>query len=264
MSPITAIPFVKASACGNDFLIIEGMHLPADMAGFSRRICDRRQGVGADGVEWLFPAPDADIRARLFNADGSEAEISGNGTRCAAAFVCSEQAKQQVAIRTGAGVKLCTLTAHSGTRYEFEIAMGEPQVGDEFSIKLAFGEVRGIPISMGNPHYVIFVGEFGPGWQAEAAEIGRHHDFKHGINVELVQIKDTANIEARFFERGVGETQSSGTGSCAAAVASIAAGHAQSPVRVHTPGGIQSVRWENEVFLRGPAQLICKGEVFCE
>jgi diaminopimelate epimerase len=264
MSPITAMPFVKASACGNDFLIIDGMHLPADIAGFSRRICDRRQGVGADGVEWLFPAPDADIRARLFNADGSEAEISGNGTRCVAAFVCSEQAKQQVAIRTGAGVKTCTLTGHSGTRYEFEIAMGEAQVGDEFSIKLAFGQVQGIPISVGNPHYVIFVGEFGPGWQAEAAEIGRHHDFKHGINVELVQIKDKANIEARFFERGVGETQSSGTGSCAAAVASIAAGHAESPVRVQTPGGIQIVRWENQVFLRGPAQLICKGEFFGE
>jgi diaminopimelate epimerase len=264
MSPITAMPFVKASACGNDFLIIDGMHLPADIAGFSRRICDRRQGVGADGVEWLFPAQDADIRARLFNADGSEAEISGNGTRCVAAFVCSEQAKQQVAIRTGAGVKTCTLTAHRGTRYEFEVAMGEPQLGDEFSVKLAFGEVRGIPISVGNPHYVIFVGEFGPGWQAEAAEIGRHHDFKYGINVELVQIKDKANIGARFFERGVGETPSSGTGSCAAAVASIAAGHAESPVRVHTPGGIQMVRWENEVFLRGPAQLICKGEVFCE
>jgi diaminopimelate epimerase len=264
MSPITAMPFVKASACGNDFLIIDGMHLPADIAGFSRRICDRRQGVGADGVEWLFPAQDADIRARLFNADGSEAEISGNGTRCVAAFVCSEQAKQQVAIRTGAGVKTCTLTARRGTRYEFEVAMGEPQLGDEFSVKLAFGEVRGIPISVGNPHYVIFVGEFGPGWQAEAAEIGRHHDFKYGINVELVQIKDKANIGARFFERGVGETPSSGTGSCAAAVASIAAGHAESPVRVHTPGGIQMVRWENEVFLRGPAQLICKGEVFCE
>jgi len=74
------IPFVKASACGNDFLIIDGMHAPADLAGFSRRICDRHRGVGADGVEWLFPAPDADLRARLFNADGSEAEISCNGT----------------------------------------------------------------------------------------------------------------------------------------------------------------------------------------
>jgi len=258
----TVIPFVKASACGNDFLIIDGMYAPADLAGFSRRICDRHQGVGADGVEWLFPAQDADVRARLFNADGSEAEISGNGTRCVAGYICSEQAKEKVVIRTGAGLKTCTLTSRSDNQYEFEIAMGEPQIGDEFPIRLAFREVRGIPVSMGNPHYVVFVSEFAPGWPAEAAEIGRHHDFKYGINVELVDIKDKQNIEVRFFERGVGETQSSGTGSCAAAVASIAAKRAESPLRVHTPGGVQTVRWEEQVFLRGPAQLVCRGEFF--
>src|SRR5258707_5098991 len=101
------VPFVKANACGNDFLIIDGMYAPADLAGFSRKICDRHQGVGADGVEWLFPAQDADIRARLFNADGSEAEISGNGTPCVAAQLCSEQAREKVVIRTAAGVKRC-------------------------------------------------------------------------------------------------------------------------------------------------------------
>jgi diaminopimelate epimerase len=260
--PALLIPFAKASACGNDFLIIEGMHAPADLAAFTRRICDRHSGVGADGVEWLFPAPDADIRARLFNADGSEAEISGNGTRCVAAYVCAEQKKERVVVRTGAGLKTCTLTGVSDSTFEFETAMGEPQVGDEFFIKLAFGEVRGIPVSMGNPHFVVFVEQFGPGWQAEAAEMGRHHDFKYGINVEMVRVKDKQNLEARFFERGVGETQSSGTGSCAAAVAAIAAKRAESPLRVHTPGGQQIVRWEEQVFLRGPAQLICRGEFF--
>src|SRR5947199_4599963 len=138
--------------------------------------------------------------------------------------------------------------------------MGEPQVGDEFPIKVAFGEVRGIPVSMGNPHFVVFVDEFGPAWQGDAAEIGKHHDFKYGINVELVRVRDKENLEVRFYERGVGETQSSGTGSCAAAVASIFAKKAQSPVRVHAPGGAQTVRWEEQVFLRGPAQLICRGE----
>ena len=261
MTP-TVVPFVKASACGNDFLIIDGMHAPADLEAFSRRICDRHDGVGADGVEWLFPAPDADVRARLFNADGTEAEISGNGTRCVAAHLCAEQAKEKITVRTGAGIKTCTLTSRSEMQFEFETAMGEPQVGDEFSVKLAFREVRGVPVSMGNPHYVVYVNEFAPGWQAEAAEIGRHHDFKYGINVELVVIKDRKNIEVRFFERGVGETRSSGTGSGASAVASIATKQAESPVRVHTPGGIQTVRWENEVFLRGPARLICRGEFF--
>lgn len=261
-SPALAVPFVKASACGNDFLIIDGIHAPADLAAFSQRICERHQGVGADGVEWLFPAPDADVQARLFNADGSEAEISGNGTRCVAAYICSEQSKEKVVIRTGAGLKICTFISRNDTRYEFEIAMGEPQVGDELPIKLASREVRGIPVSMGNPHYVIFVNEFVAGWQAEAAEIGRHHHFKQGINIELVNIEDRRNIAARFFERGVGETQSSGTGSCAAAVAAIVAKRAESPLRVHTPGGAQTVRWEHQVFLRGTAQIVCRGEFF--
>ena len=262
-----AIPFVKANACGNDFLIIDGLNVPADIADFSRRICDRHCGVGADGVEWLFPASDADIQARLINADGSEAEISGNGTRCVAAWLCSEQAgseqaKETFAIRTGAGVKTCVLTGRGENRYEFETAMGRPEVGDELPILLAAGEVRGVPVSMGNPHYVVFVREFRSDWQTQAAGIGQHKHFKYGVNVELVAIQDKSNVEVRFFERGVGETQSSGTGSCASAVAAIAQKRVQSPVRVHAPGGVQTVRWEGEVFLRGPAQLVCRGEFF--
>ena len=93
--PRTAIPFVKASACGNDFLIIDGAHAPADLSAFSKRVCERHEGVGADGVEWLFPAPDADVQARLLNADWSEAEISGNGTRCVAAYLHAEKAKEK-------------------------------------------------------------------------------------------------------------------------------------------------------------------------
>lgn len=255
------IPFVKASACGNDFILIDGMHAPADLAAFTRRVCDRHQGIGADGVEWLFPAADADVRARLFNADGTEAEISGNGTRCVAAYWLAEHGGEAVTVRTGAGIKNCLLTHREGSRFEFDMNMGEPQVGDEFSIKLAFGEVRGIPVSMGNPQFVVFVDDFAPGWQAEAAEIGKHHDFKYGINVDLVRVTDTREVEARFFERGVGETRSSGTGSCAAAVAAIARGRAESPVAVHAPGGTQVVRWEGEVLLRGPAQLVFRGEL---
>ena len=257
-----SIRFVKASACGNDFLIIDGINAPAELAAFSKRICDRHEGVGADGVEWLFPAPDADVHARLFNADGSEAEISGNGTRCVAAFLCSERVREKVTIQTGAGVKHCTLTSRGEAEFEFEIAMGRPEVGDEFAIELASGEVRGTPVSMGNPHYVVFVDEFPPGWQAKGAEIQRHPHFKQGINVEFVRSTNKGSIEVLFFERGVGETQSSGTGSCASAVAAIASGRAASPVRVHASGGVQTVRWEDQVYLRGSAQLICRGEFF--
>jgi diaminopimelate epimerase len=257
------VPFTKASACGNDFLIIDGVHAPAGLHDFSRRICDRHNGVGADGVEWLFAAPDADMRARLINADGSEAEISGNGTRSVAAYMVSNGHAGKLAIRTGAGVKHCELVAREDNCFEFEMEMGEPQVGDAFSIKAAFGQAHGTPVSIGNPHYVVFVKEFSPAWQAEGAEIGRHHDFKHGVNVEFVRVKGQNDIEVRFYERGVGETQSSGTGSCASAVAAIAAGHVSSPVEVHAPGGTQVVRWTGgNVFLRGPAQLICQGEFF--
>jgi diaminopimelate epimerase len=257
------VPFTKASACGNDFLIIDGLEAPADLHQFSKQICDRHNAVGADGVEWLFLAEDADMHARLINADGSEAEISGNGTRCVAAYLVSQGHAGKVAIRTGAGVKHCELISRDEHRFEFEMEMGEPRVGDEFSMTVGFAPVHGTPVSMGNPHYVLFVKDFSPVWQAEGAEIGRHHDFKDGVNVEFVRLKGPNEIEVRFYERGVGETQSSGTGSCAAAVAAISSGHMTSPVKVHAPGGTQVVRWtEGKVFLRGPALLICEGEFF--
>jgi diaminopimelate epimerase len=256
------IPFTKASACGNDFLIVDGTLVPDQLKEITLRICDRHNGVGADGVEWLFPAKDADVEARLLNADGSGAEISGNGTRCVAAYLCAESKKESVTIRTGAGMKKCTLVACSENTFEFETVMGVPSVENEIAIPTSFGEVKGISVSMGNPHFVVFVSEFCSDWQARADEMQGNAIFKQGVNIELVVIQDKSNIEVLFFERGVGETQSSGTGSCAAAVAAIASGQAQSPVTVHAPGGRQTVRFEQEVFLRGPAQLICEGRFF--
>ncbi len=262
-SEVRTIPFVKASACGNDFLLIEGVLAPPDLAAFTRRICDRHNGVGADGVEWMYPHLTADVEIRLINADGSSAEISGNGTRCAAAYLWAQQEKERICILTGAGMKVCRLTARSDSEYEFEIEMGEATVENEFSLKLESGEQSGIPVSMGNPHFVAFVREFSADWQAHAAEIQRNPHFQQGVNVELVAIDSKHDVRARFFERGVGETQSSGTGSCASAVAALATGRAVSPVRVHAPGGSQTVRTSgNKVFLRGPAQLLCRGEFF--
>ena len=259
---MATVPFVKATACGNDFLIIDLTHAPGDISAFSQRICDRHNGVGADGVEWVLPAKDADLAVRLLNADGSEAEISGNGTRCVAAWYCSENDCDSVAVRTGAGLKTCELTGRDGNTFEFRSSMGIPEVGDEFPIQLTCAEMRGVPVSIGNPHYVVFVPEFELGWQAVAEQISKHHDFKHGTNVEFVKLINESEIEVRFCERGVGETMSSGTGSCAAAVASIHIGKARSPVRVHAPGGTQAVEWSSEVFLHGPAALLCRGEFF--
>jgi diaminopimelate epimerase len=116
---------------------------------------------------------------------------------------------------------------------------------------------------MGNPHYVVFVPEFSEKWRDEAADIQRSPQFRHGVNIELVAIDGRHDVRARFFERGVGETQSSGTGSCASAAAAMATGRAESPVRVHAPGGTQTVRQDgNVVFLRGTARLVCRGEFF--
>jgi len=270
----TRIPFTKASACGNDFLMVEGAHASGDLGALSRRLCDRHRGVGADGVEWLFPDAQADVKARLINADGSEAEISGNGTRCVAAEICSREGKTEVVVRTGAGLKTCRLIRQEagrqdgreggqpGSTFEFETDMGRPEVGGELSIETMWVRALGMRVSMGNPHFVIFVENFQEGWQRQAALIGTQPQFPRGTNVEYVVVRGANEIEIRLFERGVGETQSSGTGSCAAAVAAIASGRVASPLTVIAPGGAQTVRWENQVYLQGPATLICRGEFF--
>jgi diaminopimelate epimerase len=262
-SSVRSIPFVKASACGNDFLLIDGALAPQDAASFTRRICDRHEGVGADGVEWMLPHFSADVEIRLINADGSSAEISGNGTRCVAAHVCAQKGKERISILTGAGMKICALTARNNSEYEFEIEMGEAVVEKELGLSTSGGEVRGIPVSMGNPHFVVFVREFPADWQAGAAEIQGNSHFKQGVNVELAVADGRHDVRVRFLERGVGETQSSGTGSCAAAVAAMSTGRGDSPLRVHASGGTQTVRQTgNNIFLRGPARLVCRGEFF--
>src|SRR6202022_4535810 len=151
----TRIPFTKASACGNDFLMVEGERASGDLGALSRRLCDRHRGVGADGVEWLFPDAEADVKARLINADGSEAEISGNGTRCVAAEICSRENKTEVVVRTGAGLKTCGRIGREfgneggredgreASTFEFETDMGVPEVGGQLSIETMWVRAMG-------------------------------------------------------------------------------------------------------------------------
>jgi diaminopimelate epimerase len=264
--PGKSIPFVKASALGNDFLLIDAKFAPADMATFTRAICDRNNGVGADGVEWLYESGDrmkADLKIRLINADGSPAEISGNGTRCVASWVVAERGISSPRIATDAGVKLCEMTRREGNYFEFKTNMGRPEIKKEIVLDIDGESVKGLELSMGNPQFVTFVNRFETGWQVMAHDVSHHRHFPQGTNVELARVKDEHEIEIRIFERGAGETLSSGTGSSAAAVAAIAAGKAQSPVQVVAPGGTQTVRWENdEVVLYGSARLLCRGEFF--
>ncbi|MGE5109805.1 MAG: diaminopimelate epimerase [Acidobacteriaceae bacterium] len=266
MKKPASIPFVKATACGNDFLLIDGNLAPEDPATLTRSICDRHNGVGADGVEWLYESEQpmtSDLRIRLINADGSPAEISGNGTRCVAAWLASERGLNAPRIATDAGIKTATLIRRDGHYFEFRTAMGKPVFAGEISLDLGEATVRGLELSMGNPQFVIFVDDFEHDWRTTASAASHHWHFSQGTNVELVKISGRNEIEIRIWERGAGETMSSGTGSCASAVAAIGAGKAQSPVRVVAPGGAQTVMWENdEATLTGPAQILCRGEFY--
>jgi diaminopimelate epimerase len=261
MSP-KKIPFVKAEACGNDFVIVSSEYLGSNPADLSRRLCNRNLGVGADGVEWVSIDAQSRVVARLFNADGSEAEISGNGTRCVAAWAVDARGGSEVQVLTGAGEKECMLLRRSEHEFEFMVEMGRAKIMGEKTIQISDGSAKGLVVSTGNPHFVEFVDEFPANWQKRAAEIGESSEFPQGVNVEFVRILGRNKIEFRIFERGAGETLSSGTGSCASAVAAIHAGKAVSPIEAHAPGGKQVVHWDGDdaLLLEGPARLVCRGE----
>src|SRR5437764_3086464 len=167
------ILFCKAEACGNDFLIVESAGMGNDPAELSRCLCDRHRGVGADGVEWVSIDEKGQVVARLFNADGSEAEISGNGTRCVAAWVVETRGGSEVRILTGAGEKECMLLRRSENEFEFMVEMGHAEVIGEKKVATPLGGATGLVISTGNPHFVEFVQEFPRDWQNRAAAIGQ-------------------------------------------------------------------------------------------
>ena len=272
------IPFAKAHACGNDFLIVtEDAAAKRDWTVLTRQLCARNTGVGADGVEFFAWTGSKSGRIRLHNADGSVAEISGNGTRCVAAWMSSmigAKAGDELRIETDAGIRVCRINSvHVDRGYSVDVTtgMGIPSAARK-TVTLDGGSiVEGVAVSTGNPHFVILVddGEFtvgGKTWQAIGAQICTHSDFPHQTNVEFVRIINSSEIEIRIFERGVGPTTSSGTGTSAAATAAIAFHACTSPLRVLAPGGPQVVSWRgqgNELELTGPASLIARGEAWC-
>ncbi len=262
------IPFVKAHGAGNDFLLTDDAEAPqSDLAAAAVAICDRHHGVGADG--WLLVAapPEgatADAAIRLFNSDGSEAEISGNGTRCAAAWLVERgDARDDLRILTGAGEKHFRLLSRDSHRYQFESNMGRPAWKAEelhFPLYLFGGMREGAILDVGNPQCAVAVDEFPENWQSVGAEIERHPRFPRRTNVSFFRKLDERSIEARFWERGAGETLSSGTGSTGAALAAMLLGMVSGPVRVVAAAGEQVVRWEGDAFLTGPAEIVAVGE----
>jgi diaminopimelate epimerase len=276
------IPFTKAHACGNDFLIVtEEAARGLDWAELARRLCARNTGIGADGIEFfawtLRELPGSKSgRIRLHNADGSIAEISGNGTRCVAAWMASERGLapgDALEITTDAGLRICRVNAVKADgefTVEVTTGMGVPAFAPR-TVTLADGaQVAGVEVCTGNPHFVIAVdnAEFsvsGKTWTAIGAEICVHPDFPHRTNVEFVRIVNRHEIEIRIFERGVGPTASSGTGSSASATAALALHGCLSPLAVVAPGGPQTVAWSGagtELHLTGPASLIARGEAW--
>lgn len=262
------IRFVKAHACGNDFLIVDEPVEEFRLGEVARTLCARNMGVGADGVEYLALGDNGGYSIRLFNADGSEGEISGNGTRCVAAYLAQDDDASEFSIRTHAGLRRCRILERNSPRYLITTEMGVPTL-KAHTVTLQDGtSVPGVNVSTGNPHFVTFVEtpDFscaGRPWQQVGAEICVHPDFPKGTNVEFVRVTDTNRIEFRIFERGVGPTLSSGTGSSASAAASVEFRGTARKLTVVAEGGAQTVEWlqkDCSLMLTGPAEIIAQGE----
>ena len=262
------IPFVKAHACGNDFLIVEETVAEGRHAELARLLCSRNFSVGADGVEFLDRPADGSLVLRLFNADGSEAELSGNGTRCVAAWLAYSEGLTDSALRTLGGLKRCHVMKCTGEHFLIQTSMGVPQVYEQVVVVDGVGEVVGAVVDVGNPHFVIFTDDeefraFGLAWQDLGARICTHPEFPRGTNVEFVRVIGPGEIAFRIFERGVGPTTSSGTGTCASSAASIVLRGCERTLTATSLGGAQRVVWphDEEMLLTGPAEIICRGEV---
>ncbi len=277
--------FAKLHALGNDFLVIEPEQSGevADIPGFTSRVCDRHTGVGADGVLLISVTDRAKglVNFRIFNADGSEPEISGNGMRCAAAYLFYKKKIEppRVIFLTGTGERECRLIEQKGNLFQIRTEMGIPKLTSKdipFDDGAFHQKIIDYPlsiqgktypitvVSMGNPHCAVFVSSFPARieWQQVGREIESHPFFPNRINVEFIRVLNRSQIEVLFWERGVGETLSSGSGSSAAAVASILKGLTDKRVEVKTSMGNVNVEWEGEtVYSSAPVEAVFEGSL---
>ncbi|WP_263383780.1 diaminopimelate epimerase [Granulicella arctica] len=264
------ISFVKAHACGNDFLVMDEAVAGRNHAALARKLCSRNTSVGADGIEFLERRGNGEFFLRLFNADGSEAELSGNGTRCVAAWLAKSEGLMEVALGTHGGVRTCRVIEASDPTYLIESGMGVPRVMPRTIVVEGVGEVAGAMVNVGNPHFVIFTeaedfSAHGLSWQELGGRISTSPLFKFGTNVEFVRVVSEAKIAFRIFERGCGPTTSSGTGTCASSAAAMSLRGVNRDLTAVAEGGKQETVWTSTdavMMLTGPAEIICTGEVF--
>jgi diaminopimelate epimerase len=276
--------FTKMHGAGNDYVYVDCFRnpIPHDPPGLSRAMSDRHTGVGADGLILICPSDKADARMRMFNADGSEAEMCGNGVRCVAKFLYEHGLvrKNTLAIETGRGVLALDLEIQSGSVRQVRVDMGEPILdaaripttlpGDPpVNVPLQIGDRRFqvTCVSMGNPHCIIFVDALtdelvcGVGPKVET-----HAEFPRRTNTEFVQVNGPDAVVMRVWERGSGETLACGTGACAVAVAGVLTGKTQRRVVVHLRGGDLRLYWsetDNHVYMTGPAVEVFSGDWPC-
>jgi diaminopimelate epimerase len=264
---MSAVRVVKAHAYGNDFLLVPQAEAFPDGPALARALCARHEGIGADGLI-LYTLRDRGATMRLFNADGSPSELSGNGLRCLASVVARAQravAGTTITVDTGAGVKRLDLLARDGERYTFRAAMGPAEDVRQAAIPVGAETVTATVLRVGNPQCVVL----GPLPESDRfAWLGRalstHPRFPEGTNVEFAHVEAPHRVRILIWERGVGPTTSSGTGACAAAVAAAAHGGSARNLEVVAPGGTQTVEWRDDgVYLTGWAQIILEGEWAC-
>ncbi len=256
---------IKSHAFGNDFLLIDTRELAAvgDRPGFARDVCDRHRGIGADGLISFEPRRRG-ASMHLLNADGSRSEVSGNGVRCLAAWLALEQgltAGGAVEIETEAGVKRLELLEIARGRYTFRAAMGRPDEIARESIDVGGTLVDAVTLRVGNPQCVVLGEVTEERLHGLASRLAVHPRFTAGTNVELATVLAPDHVRILIWERGVGPTEASGTGACAAAVAAIQYGGAARDVRIESPGGTQRVEWLGDgLYLTGWAELISRCE----
>lgn len=276
------IDFHKVHALANDFIVIDAAVVPnRDYASLAIDICNRHTGIGADGMLVVVhvSGDEADFSLRFFNSDGTEAEMSGNGIRCAAAVLydTSRTYNKELNIRTRSGIKNIKLRTQSMSRFEFEVIMGKPlftpaeipiSIPDNlaqvinYPVEIGDKSINITSLSVGNPHCCVFVSDFeSVDWRSLGQDLSKHTLFPNQVNVEFIQVLSRQEINARFWERGVGETASSGTGSCASAIASMINNFTDRQVQIHTSAGDLQVIWRSDdtISLIGPAEIICQG-----
>lgn len=260
------LTFVKAHAFGNDFILAEAREVEGrgDRAALARAMCERHRGVGADGLI-VYSRTLRGASMQLLNADGSPSEVSGNGVRCLAAWIASQRGvalpglDAPIDIETEAGTKRLELLACEGARYTFRAAMGVPEQIALTTIEVAGAGVEAVTLRVGNPQCVVLGDVTEARLHSLASALAIHPHFPAGTNVELAAVESPGQVRILIWERGVGPTEASGTGACAAAVAAIRYGGAARDVQVVSPGGAQRVEWTDEgLFLTGWAELVAE------